>query len=158
MARAKTKAEKLFAKYNVFSKEEIHSRYEIYLEQYAKHINIEAQTALQMVKRQYIPAVVRFMTELGASVQAAGEYATVQKELLADVAKLLGSASKNVQALEKETAKAHGAASVEKHAAAFRDKVVPALRALRADVDALEAVTPADLWPVPTYADLLFKL
>ncbi len=152
------KAIKLFEKYNVLSKDELHSRYDIYLEQYAKHINIEAQTALQMVKRQYIPAGVRFMTELGNSVKAAGNHAGVQKDLLAEVGGLLKSITKNAATLAKETSKALGASSVEKQGAAFRDKVVPALVSLRADVDALESVAPRDLWPVPTYSDLLFKL
>ncbi len=152
------KAVKLFEKYNVLSKEELHSRYDIYLEQYAKHINIEAQTAVQMVRRQYVPAVVRYTTELGNSVKAAGTYAGVQKDLLRDVSGLLASATKKMAALEKETAKAQAASGAEKQAAAFRQKVVPALAALRADIDALEAVTPRDLWPVPAYSDLLFKL
>ena len=66
------KALALFAKYKVLSHEEMHSRYEIYLEQYAKHINIEARTASQMVRRQFLPAAMLFMTELGTSVKAAG--------------------------------------------------------------------------------------
>jgi glutamine synthetase len=99
-----------------------------------------------------------FMTELGDSVKAAGAAAKVQKSLLAEVGTLVDGADKNVKALEKETEKAHAAGSTEKVAAAFRDKVVPALLALRADVDALEQICPADLWPVPTYAELLFKL
>jgi glutamine synthetase len=148
----------LFAKYKVLSHEEVHSRYEIYIEQYAKHINIEARTASQMVRRQFLPAAMLYMTELGNSVKAAGAAAKVQKALLAEVGALVVSADKNVKLVEKETDKAHGAGNAEKCAAAFRDKVVPALRALRADVDALESVCPADLWPVPTYADLLFKL
>ncbi len=152
------KAVKLFEKYNVLSKEELHSRYDIYLEQYAKHINIEAQTAVQMVRRQYVPAAVRYMTELGNSVKAAGTYAGVQKDLLRDVSGLLASATKKMAALEKETAKAQAASGAEKQGAAFRQKVVPALAALRADIDALEAATPRDLWPVPVYSDLLFKL
>ncbi|HEY5998482.1 MAG TPA: glutamine synthetase III [bacterium] len=148
----------LFAKYKVLSHEETHSRYEIYVEQYAKHINIEARTASQMVRRQFLPVAMLYMTELGNSVKAAGAAAKVQKALLAEIGALVVSADKNVKLVEKETDKAHGAGSAEKSAAAFRDKVVPALRALRADVDALESVCPADLWPVPTYADLLFKL
>lgn len=152
------KAIKLFEKYGVLSKEELHSRYDIYLEQYAKHINIEAQTAMQMVKRQYLPAGIRFMTELGRAVQVAGNLGSVQKDLLKQVDALLKSASKNVKALEKETEKAQAKESPEKQSAAFRDKVVPALGALRADIDALEACAPRDLWPVPTYSDLLFKL
>jgi glutamine synthetase len=152
------KATKLFARYGVLSKEEIHSRYEIYMEQYAKHINIEAQTALQMVQRLYIPAVITFMTELGESADECGKFGTVQKKLLARVGALLESAYQTVEDLEKATQKAKAADGAEKVAAAFRDKVVPLLVSLRADVDALEAITPADLWPVPTYADLLFKL
>jgi glutamine synthetase len=148
----------LFAKYKVLSPEETHSRYEIYLEQYAKHINIEARTASQMVRRQFLPAAMLFMTELGTSVKAAGSAAKVQKALLAEVGKLVVAADKNVKIVEKEAEKAHAAGSTEKSAAAFRDKVAPALRALRADIDALECICPADLWPVPTYADLLFKL
>jgi glutamine synthetase len=152
------KAIKLFEKYKVLSKEELRSRYDIYTEQYAKHINIEAQTSMQMVRRQFIPAAVRFATELGTSVKAVGNSASVQKELLDEVSGLLASASKNMKKLAAETVKAHAITDVAKHAAAFRDKVVPSLAALRSDIDALETITAKDLWPVPVYSDLLFKL
>lgn len=148
----------LFAKYRVLSEEEMHSRYHIYVEQYAKHINIEAQTAMQMVKRQYLPAGVRFLTELGASVAAAGEHGAVPKALLVDVAKLLGAVTKALAVVEKETQKAQSVADVEKQAVAFRDKVATALAKLRTEVDALEAIAPQDRWPVPSYSELLFKL
>ncbi|MBI5443932.1 MAG: glutamine synthetase III [Deltaproteobacteria bacterium] len=152
------KAQDLFSNYGVLSNEELHSRYDIYLEQYAKHINIEAQTAIQMVRRQYIPAVMRFVTEVGQSAQAAGQFAAVQKDILANAGKLLESAYKNVQGLETATERAQGTSGVPEQAAAFRDEVVTALRALRADIDALEGIVSEDLWPVPSYADLLFKL
>jgi glutamine synthetase len=152
------KAMKLFEKHKVLSHEELHSRFDIYLEQYAKHINIEAQTAVQMVRRQYIPAVVRFMTELGNSVAATGKHGVVQRELLAQVGELLTSAQKKVAALESETARAKSISEVPKQAAAFRDKVFPTLQKLRADIDELEGVVPRDLWPVPAYSDMLFKL
>ncbi len=152
------KAIKLFEKYNVLSREELHSRYDIYVEQYAKHINIEALTGIQMVKRQYIPAAIRFATELGNSIAVVGKGASAQKALLDDVSKLLDSAAKKVKKLEDETAKAQAIGKVDKQAAAYRDKVFTVLSDLRKDIDALEAVVPADLWPVPTYCDLLFKL
>jgi glutamine synthetase len=152
------KAIKLFEKYKVLSKEELHSRYDIYVEQYAKHINIEAQCALQMVKRLYIPAVIRFSTELGASIAAVGKGASVQKGLLAEVCTLLESAAKKVKKLEEETGKAQAIGQVDKQAAAFRDKVFTVMQSLRADIDALEGLMPSDLWPVPTYSDLLFRL
>jgi glutamine synthetase len=152
------KAVRLFEKYKVLSKEELHSRYDIYLEQYAKHINIESQTAVQMVRRQYIPAAMRFMTELGNSVAATGKHGVVQRELLAQVGELLTSVHRKVAAVESEAGKAKSIAEVPKQAAAFRDKVFPALQKLRADVDELEGIVPRDLWPVPAYSDMLFKL
>lgn len=152
------KAIKLFEKYKVLSKEELHSRYDIYVEQYAKHINIEALCAVQMVKRQYIPAVITFTAELGGAIAAVGKGATVQKALLAEVSTLLESAAKRVKKLEDEVVKAQKIGQVDKQAAAYRDKVFTAMQSLRADIDALEGIMPADLWPVPVYSDLLFKL
>ena len=152
------KAIKLFAKYNVLSKDELHSRYDIYVEQYAKHINIEALTAIQMTKRQFIPAAIQFVGELGASLAAAGKYGSVQKGLLEEVGKLLESTGKKVAKLEEETRKAQAIGAVDKQAAAYRDKVFTAMTDLRGDIDALEAILPDTLWPVPTYSELLFKL
>ena len=152
------KAIKMFGKYKVLSKDELHSRYEIYTEQYAKHINIEAMTVIQMTKRQYIPAAIRFMTELGNSIAVAGKAAGVQKDLLAKVGKLLDSASKKLAKLETETAKAQGIDKVDKQAAAYRDKVFSTATELRSDIDALEEIMPQDLWPVPTYSEMLFRL
>ena len=152
------KAIKLFGSYKVLSKEELHSRYDIYVEQYAKQINIEALTSIQMVRRLYIPAVIYFMTDLGNSIAAAGKFAVVQKELMAQAGALLESAAKNVAKLEEETKKAKAIDKVDKQAAAYRDKVAPLMASLRADIDSLEAIMPADLWPVPTYSDLLFNL
>ncbi|MFH1215690.1 MAG: glutamine synthetase III [Pseudomonadota bacterium] len=152
------KAIKLFGKYNVLSKEELHSRYDIYVEQYSKHINIEAQTAMQMVRRQYIPAAIRYCTELGNSAAVAGKSATVQNELLSEIGTLLTSANKKLKKLEEETAKANTIDKVDKQASAFRDKVRTCLFDLRADIDALERIMPSDTWPVPVYSDMLFKL
>ncbi|MFZ5760988.1 MAG: glutamine synthetase III [Thermodesulfobacteriota bacterium] len=152
------KAISLFGKYNVLSKEELHSRYDIYVEQYSKHINIEAQTAIQMVRRQYMPAAIRYCTELANSASAAGKAGAVQQELLGEISVLLNSANKKLKQLETETGKASAIDKVDKQAAAYRDKVFPAQVGLRADIDALERLMPADLWPVPVYSDLLFKL
>jgi len=152
------KAIKLFGKYNVLSKDELHSRYDIYVEQYAKNINIESLTSIQMTRRQFIPAAIRFVGELGASAAAAGKYGSVQKGLLEEVGKHLESAGKRVAKLEAETKKAQAINAVDKQGAAYRDKVFPAMIALRSEIDALEAILPDDLWPVPTYSDLLFNL
>ncbi len=152
------KALTLFGKYNVLSKEELHSRYDIYVEQYSKHINIEARTSIQMTHRLYLPSAIRFCTELGNSIAVAGKAGAVQKELLKQIDSLMTSANKNLKQLETETANAAAINDVEKQAAAYRDNVVVAMNALRADIDAMEQLLPADLWPVPIYSELLFNL
>jgi len=158
---ATPEAVKLFEKYKVLSKGELHARYEIYLEGYVKHVNIEARAAVQMVKRQYLPAVIAFTKHLAkaiAQLKTAGVSAKVQKQLLSSVTELLESANDKLEVLESSIEKAHAVKDLIKRAEAFRDKVVVAANDLRKDIDALEGLTPADLWPVPTYAEMLFKL
>jgi glutamine synthetase len=151
----------LFEKYAVLSQKEMHSRYEIYVENYAKQINIEALTAIDMFKRQFLPAGIEYATFLAdsaAGFQASGVAASVQQELLRQVSDLVASSFKKATKLEKATAKAQEMGNVIKQADCFRDEVVTAIKALREDVDRLEALVPKDTWPVPGYTDLLFKL
>jgi len=154
-------AHALFEKYKVLSARELESRYEIYLETYVKHINIEAKTAIQMVKTLYIPAIIEYTGELAETVnrlKAAGASTTVQSDLLNKLSGLLESATKKLAALESATHAAHDISSTQKRAEAFRDKVFTAQTALREDIDAMETMVPTRLWPVPSYADMLFDL
>lgn len=160
-AMATPEAFKLFEKYKILSKHELHSRYEVYLEQYAKVINIEAQAAIDMVHKQYIPVVIQFTGALAETVgklKAVQASSNVQKELLSKISGLLESASENVTALEAATKKAQSLGEAHAKAVAFRDKVVPAMNTLRVDIDTLETVVPKELWPVPSYVDMLFRL
>jgi len=155
------KSIKLFEKYSVLSEKEMHSRYEIYLEQYSKHVNIEALTSIDMVKTQFIPAGIDLATELADSVNAvtaAGATAGVQKDLLKKVCALNDAIYAKLDALETAQAAAAAEGSVKKQAELYRDRVFPAMAALRDAVDGLETITPKYLWPIPTYSDLLFKL
>jgi len=155
------KALKLFEKYAVLSPKELHSRFETYVEIYAKQINIEAMTAIDMARRQFIPAGIEYATLLSDSIAGlkdASFPAPVQEDLLKKVSASLASAYKRLEKLEGATARARKIADTVRQAEAYRDKVFPATLALRGDIDALEMLVPADLWPVPTYADLLFKL
>ncbi len=155
------KAFKLFEKYEVLSHKEVHSRYDIYVEIYAKQINIEALAAIDMVKKQFIPAAAEYAAFLAGSVaglKAVSVSAPVQEDILKKLGALLASAYQNLGKLEAVTAKAQGTADTVKKAETYRDAVVPAMRPLRSDIDALEMIVPRELWPVPTYADLLFKL
>jgi glutamine synthetase len=155
------KSLKLFEKYEVLSHKEMHSRYDIYVETYAKQINIEALAAIDMAKKQFVPTATEYATFLADSIgsfKSVGVAAPVQEDLLKKLGALLSSAYKNLTKLESATAKAQETDGTVKKAEAYRDKVVTAMQALRADVDALENLVPKDMWPVPTYADLLFKL
>ncbi len=151
----------IFQKYKVLSKEEVRARYEIYLGQYSKQINIEANTALDMVKSLYIPAIVHYTSELAeviAKLEAVSYPADVQRDLLSRVSSHLKSAYRNTRKLESAREKALKIADSLKRAEAFRDKVHSTITDLREDIDALEFLIPRKLWPVPTYGDLLYKL
>ena len=155
------KSFKLFEKYEVLSHKELHSRYDIYVETYAKQINIEGLVAIDMVKKQFIPVAVEYATFLADSIssfKAVSVPATAQEAILKKLGSLIASSYKNLTKLEEAVAKAQAVADTVKKAEAYRDRVVTAMRALRTDVDAIEMIVPADMWPVPTYADLLFKL
>ncbi|MBU1864405.1 MAG: glutamine synthetase type III, partial [Candidatus Omnitrophica bacterium] len=151
----------IFKKYKVMSKAEVHARYEIYLEQYSKQINIEAKASLDMAKTLYIPAVIEYTTSLAlsiSSIMTAGGTSDVQEALLKRATSLLEAAHKNVGILEASVERVHAIGDGYKRAVVYRDKVFTAMIDLRRDIDELEMIIPRKLWPVPTYADLLFKL
>ena len=155
------KAFKLFEKYDVLSRKELHSRYDIYVEAYAKQINIEARVAIDMVRRQFIPAALEYATFLADSIddlKSVKGPAAVPEDILKKLGAVLNSAYKNLGRLETAVEKAQAVSTTVKQAESYRDKVFTALQALRGDIDSLEMLVPADTWPVPTYADLLFKL
>jgi glutamine synthetase len=155
---------KLFERHNVLTKAELHSRYEINLEGYIKIINIEALTMLEMAKRQLFPAAIEFSGKIATAINgvkaASVKASTVaQEELLIELTETINSFGKNILALEAvlvKTGKAPG--DLLKQAEYYRDKVVVAMDALRADGDKLETMVGAKDWPFPTYADLLFNL
>ena len=160
-AIASPKAIKLFGAYKVLAPREVRSRHEIYVEQYCKQINIEAMAALDMVRTLYIPSVVGHISDLAGSVcvvSDAGGSAAVQKTLLDRATALLESAYEKTGRLEQAAAKARAISALRRQAVFYRDEVMAAMKELRADIDALEMLVPRSQWPVPTYADMLFKL
>ncbi|MCP5004201.1 MAG: glutamine synthetase type III [Planctomycetes bacterium] len=156
-----SKTANLFKKYKVLSKSEIVARYEIYVERYTKQIHIEANTSLDMVKSLFVPAVMQFTKELAETVErleAVGGDSSTQKKLLVKVSTLLKSADNNTVKLESVLGKANEISECFKKATSYRDKVFVTMNALRNDIDGLEVIVPRRLWPVPTYADLLYTL
>jgi glutamine synthetase len=149
---------KAFEKYGVLNERELRARYEVALEQYNKTINIEAQLAVLMANRYILPAAFRFQGQLAesvAAVKAAGATAKETRHALDELSKLVDAAKTSVDHLQKLLDhEANG--DPLKHAKYFRDKVIPAMAALRETGDALEAIVPHDVWPLPTYREMLF--
>jgi glutamine synthetase len=151
--------EKLFEKHGVLSKHELHARYDILLERYCKEINIEALTALQMAKRQIMPAAMEYsgiVANTVSSIKSAGATAKAQGKVLGDLCSLIDSLQVNIVSLEQAVDKSAAVDAVLKQAEAYRDAVVPAMNAVRAVADELEAIVDASIWPLPTYAEMLF--
>ncbi|MBP1763928.1 MAG: glnA, partial [Firmicutes bacterium] len=140
------------------------SRYEISLESYIKVINIEALTMIEMAKRQILPAAIKFATDVAASIntiKATGVVAdlSAQTELLTEVSSLTAALKKNIAVLEEANAKAANAhGDTYEQAALYRFDVFEKMAALRETADALETLVDAELWPMPTYGELLFNI
>jgi glutamine synthetase len=148
-----------FKKHGVLTEAELHARAEILLETYSMSINIEARTMLNMAKRQILPACIEYTSVLGSAVGAvssAGVEAAPQKDLLERVCGLIVTMKNDISQLEEKTDKAGDLTDSTKQARLCRDEVIPAMRALRSNADDLEAMVSADLWPIPTYAEMLF--
>jgi len=149
----------LFGKYKVLNERELHSRYEIYLENYKKTINIEAQLTATIAKTYILPAAIRYQGEVAhslAAVKAAGiNNLEEQQSLLADLSKTIGDLQKKIAALVHATE--HGSAGdAHAHARFSKDTILPAMLAVRQLGDKLETIVADDLWPLPTYREMLF--
>jgi glutamine synthetase len=155
---------RIFEKHGVMTRAELESRFEIMLENYIKVTNIEALTMIEMSKRDLLPAVFNYATDLAASIntiKATGVNAdvSVQSEILADISAAATEFRKKTAALEESLAKAnamHG--DSYKHAYFFRYDVFIKMGELRVTGDLLETMTGTDYWPLPTYGDLLFRV
>ncbi|HEY5562425.1 MAG TPA: glutamine synthetase III [Clostridiaceae bacterium] len=149
-------------KHGVLSRVEMHSRYEISLENYSKSINIEALTTVEIAKRQILPAVIKFTTSLATSINAINSTGvatdiSTQTELLIEVSALAASLKKNTTILEASIEKALEFESDTYELAAFyRFDVFEKMAILRKDADKLETLVDKEFWPFPTYGDLLF--
>ena len=155
------KAIKLFESFGVFTESELRSRAEIKYEAYAKAINIEAKSMIDIASKHIIPAVVSYTTELANSVIAvseAGVDSSTQKELLDEVTKYLKEMKAALKKLTEVTEKASDITEGKDQATYFRDVVKVAMDELRAPADKLEMIVDKEFWPFPSYGDLLFEV
>ena len=155
------KAVELFERFSVFTKAELESRAEIQYEAYAKAINIEARTMIDMASKQFLPAFIKYTKTLADTVnavKAAGVDASVQTETLKEVSALMAETKAALDNLVKTTADAAAKEEGEVQATYYQTEVVPAMDALRAPVDKLEMIVDKEAWPMPSYGDLIFEV
>jgi glutamine synthetase len=146
----------LFEKYGVLSDREMRSRYEIYLDRYCKDINSEGQAALQIAKTMILPAGYRYQGELvDIATKLKGMGQAPHIGTLDKLTKLVGAFEGRIEALEK-TLGHHGGGDLRAEVKHFHDDVIPAMAALREVADQIENILPDDLWPLPTYREMLF--
>ena len=155
------KAVALFEKFGIYTEAELKSREEIIYETYAKSINIEALTMIDMAGKQIIPAVVKYTKVLADSVnavKAAGADAAVQTDLLKQVSKKLEAMQKALVKLEKAEAKGSAMTDAKEQAFYYKDTVMTVMAELRKPADELEMIVDKELWPLPTYGELMIEV
>lgn len=154
------KSVSMFEKFKVFTKPELASRVEIKYETYAKNTHIEAATMIDMASKSIIPAVIHWNRSLADTVIAltqAGVDAAVEKELLAESTGLLAETKAGLQELIQITDEAEKKPEGRERAVFYHYDVTPVMAELRAPVDKLEMIVDKDMWPMPSYGDLMFS-
>ncbi len=152
---------KLFVENKVFSESELRARYEIHLERYAKVLNIEARTMVDMVRGSILPAAAKYVRELSETALAAKNFIgnadlSFEEETVAKLTELSSRAFALLKMLEGANNEARSLSSTKDRAAAYCNSVLPIMEELRAAVDEMETLVPTDLWPYPNYGKLLF--
>lgn len=154
---------RVFEHQGVLSRTELEARAAISYEIYSKTINIEARTMVEMASRKYIPAALRYIKSLADTVNAVTSAlyeseADNGREMLGECLELVGDARNALKKLEKNIVEASQITCEEKKARYFRDVIVRDMADLRTPIDSLEMIVDADLWPVPTYGELIFEV
>ena len=151
----------MFEKFGVFSRSELESRVEIKYENYANIIHIEAMTMIEMASKSIIPAVVRWTGSLAGTIQKLeniGAGSGVQRKLLDETSRLLEETSQALENLTVLSRKVEQLKEGQERALFCRSEICPAMEALRSPVDRLEMIVDREMWPMPSYGDLLFEL
>jgi glutamine synthetase len=147
----------LFKKYKILSKREVESRYEVYAEQYVASVNVESNLVVEIARTVILPAAIRYQSELAtslANLKAIGidpDHDTISK-----VTELIAGLQDATNDLDELKEKEESAKSMAKHCDMCRDEILPKMLEVRGYIDELEGVVADDLWPLPTYQEMLF--
>lgn len=153
----------LFTTHKIFTEAEVRSRYEIMQENYCKTVNIEAVTMIDMVKKEYLPAISSYVRQLSETASAkktliAGVDCSYEESIVMQLSGLSGTIYAQVCDLQKAVAEVSAVTDPAARSLAFKDKVITAMQALRKSVDSAECITAKSYWPVPSYGDMLFSV
>ena len=153
----------LFTKYHIFTKEEIESRYEIWLEAYSKILNIESNTMVEMVQKDFLPSVFEYIDKLAATAiskkSVIADISTdAEGKLIKELSDFAGDITKGLETLKADTATALATEDPLANAKAYQSIVLSDMESLRKSVDAAETLIPDALLPYPTYDKLLFSV
>ena len=156
------KSIELFSKHHVFTKQEVHSRYEIFMENYCKTLHIEALTMVDMVKGLIIPASIEYQNDLAKLLERKKALAvyesSLEEHLLGSISKLSTCLLTKLGGLEKALLEAKEDRDILAEACFYRDRIFTAMSELRLIVDELETFVGNKYWPIPTYAELLYSV
>lgn len=153
----------LFTKYGIYTESEVHSRYEIVLEEYSKTINIEAMTMSEMVKKDIIPAIMAYVSELSEtaankkaiSSDLASDFEVSMIQRLSLMTKVLYD---KVAALDEALIAVREIEDIAENAKSYKNDILPIMQEIRATADEAELIVAKKYWPFPTYGDLLFSV
>ncbi|MCF2541788.1 MAG: glutamine synthetase III [Oliverpabstia intestinalis] len=152
----------MFEHFHVFTKTELESRTEVKYETYAKEINVEARAMIDIAAKQIIPAVIKYAKHLAdaiISIQTIpGMDVSVETELLKETTKLLRESQTALKTLKEKTEAASLIENNERQARYYHDEVNTAMEALRKPIDQLEMIVDKEMWPMPSYGDLMFEV
>ena len=153
----------LFTAHNVYSETELTARHEVKLENYVKVVNIEAQTMLDMARKDYLPAMAAYVAELSAGISAKTAVipdidCTYERDTVKGISALLGAAHRAAAKLERDLLEAKSISDSVELADFFKTTILDDMAALRVSVDSMEPMASTDRWPVPSYGKLLFDV
>ena len=151
----------MLVRHKVFSEAEIHSRYEIMMENYCKTVSIEAHTMVDMAKKEILPAIEAYTTELAEAVKAkkaadAGASCRYEEKRIRRLSALLEQIDDAVDALESALVTMSMSTDITAQANFIRDEIIPKMSLVRVPADEAETLTAEKYWPFPTYGELLF--
>ena len=153
----------LFSEFNVLNENELKCRYEVGLESYINITNIEALTLVDIAKKQVLPASIHYTTRLANSINSINSVdknlnTSVQKELLEETLNCIRNLKSDVDILEENIKNSHNIIDLQSKAISYKDKVNTYMEKVRKNVDALEMIIDKDMWPMPSYGDLLTEI